>query len=246
MEIRLENLHAVYGAASILNGVSLTIPAGQTATVIGRSGSGKTTLLKMLNGLLRPSEGRVSLDGQPLDYRRIGNVRRRIGHVMQEAGLFPHLTIEANVTLMARIDRWEGTRIRARLRELLRLVNLEDEGLLQRPPRELSGGQRQRAAIARALFLDPPILLMDEPFAHLDPLTGKELIEEFLQIKARMKKTVVLVTHDFGVACRLADRILLLAGGKIEQDAAPADFVSSPRSALAKSFIETIPSLPSR
>lgn len=244
MEICLERLAYRFDSHPVLQGLDLNIRSGETAAIIGKSGSGKTTLLRMINGLLRPEEGQVLLDRAPLDYTRLETVRRKIGYVMQEGGLFPHLPIGENITLLARIDRWSPPRRQARLQELLRLVNLNDSGIAERHPRALSGGQRQRAAIARALFLDPPLLLMDEPFAHLDPLTQKELGGEFLRIKAKLLKTIVLVTHDFGTACRLADRILLLEEGRIVQDSTPLEFVSAPKTSLAQSFIDTIPNLP--
>jgi osmoprotectant transport system ATP-binding protein len=246
MEIRLDKISYRRDTKPILDSIDFYVPDGQAAAIIGKSGVGKTTLLRMINGFLRPQEGSVLLGKKPLDYTKLSETRRKMGYVMQEAGLFPHLTIAENISLMGRLDHWPQEKIFNRIKELLELVNLDESGIAFRYPPALSGGQRQRAAIARALFLDPPLLLMDEPFAHLDPLTHKELVDEFLRIRGKLRKTIVLVTHDFATACRLGDRILLLENARIIQDSTPAEFVSSPKSGLAQAFIATIPTLPHR
>lgn len=242
IEIRFENLSFSYKTTPVLQEITLTLTPGQTVTVVGKSGCGKTTLLKMINGLLVPQTGEVFLDGKPLDYTNVHRLRRQMGYVMQEAALFPHLTVEENLILLARLDQWDRDRIERRVKELLRLVNLT-QGLLSFYPAKLSGGQRQRIAVARALFLDPPILLMDEPFSALDPITRKELQDEFIALKQQVNKTIVMVTHDFAEALRLGDRAILLSDRRIHQDSAPWDFIHHPKSPLVESFTHSFSSL---
>jgi len=244
MEIGLEQVSYAVDDRPILRDIVTAIPRGGTVAVVGPSGCGKTTFLKLINGLVIPTAGTVRLDRQALDYRQIHRTRRAMGYVMQEAGLFPHLTVEANVALVARLERWAPGRIAKRVEALMRLVNLADPALLARYPWSLSGGQRQRVAIARALMLDPPILLMDEPFSALDPIVRRELQEEFLRLKAALHRTIVFITHDFAEAHRLGDRIILLNEGRIEQDATPADFVSRPSTPLAAAFIASARGIP--
>jgi osmoprotectant transport system ATP-binding protein len=242
MEITISNLQFRYKQSDplTLNRMTLEVKSHERIAIIGRSGSGKSTLLRMINGLLRPDSGQVILNDTALDYSKLNEIRRGIGYVMQEGGLFPHLTAKENITLMARVDRWPQTRKDDRLQEVLRLVNLKDGGLLDRRPRQLSGGQRQRVAIARALFLDPPVILLDEPFAHLDTLVRKDLTDEFLSLEEKVRKTVVLVTHDLQVAYRVADRICLISNGTIEQDSTTAEFVKNPKTELAKAFVDAM------
>lgn len=191
-----------------------------------------------------PSSGSIRLDGRPLDHRRIDLVRRSMGYVMQEAGLFPRMTVEENISILARLGGWELRKIRKRIEELMGLVNLKDLSLLERWPRSLSGGQRQRVAIARALMLDPPILLMDEPFSARDPIVRRELQDEFIRIKPLIHRTVVLVTHDFAEAYRLGDKIILINAGTIEQEAPPDEFVRKPASPLAGAFVASARGIP--
>ncbi len=238
MEIRFEGASFAYAGRPVLCDVTATIPEGRTVAVIGASGCGKSTLLKLVNGLLRPTAGAVRVGGSPLDTVAIEPLRRRIGYVMQEAALFPHLTVEDNVALLPRLEGWAPERIAARVGTLMRLVDL-DASLLARSPRALSGGQRKRVALARALMLDPPVLLMDEPFSALDPIVRRELQDEFLRVKAERLRTTIFVTHDFSEAHRLADRIVLLDAGRIVQDATPAQFVASPATPLARAFVES-------
>ena len=198
----------------ILEGLNLEIHRGETLVLLGRSGSGKTTTLKLVNRLLTPSSGEIRVDGRPIREWDVIQLRRRIGYVIQEVGLFPHLSIERNIGLVPRIENWPAARIRDRVQELLRLVGLEPSVAL-RYPRELSGGQRQRVGVARALAADPPILLMDEPFGALDPLTRAELQREFMELQKRLGKTVVFVTHDLREALLLGTRIALMEAGKL-------------------------------
>jgi osmoprotectant transport system ATP-binding protein len=206
----------------------LEVRDGETLVLLGRSGSGKTTALKLINRLLEPSEGEVRVEGRStLAWDPIA-LRRRIGYVIQEVGLFPHFTIARNVGLVPRLEGWPEEKIRARVDELLRMVGLDPGGFAGRLPRELSGGQRQRVGVARALAADPPILLMDEPFGALDPLTRVELQREFRALEQRLAKTVVFVTHDLTEALRLATRIGLVEGGRLAGIYAPEEFLRSP------------------
>jgi osmoprotectant transport system ATP-binding protein len=212
-------------ARIIVSGISLTIPQGETLVLLGRSGSGKTTLLKLINGMLMPSKGRVLVqDRATADWDPI-RLRRGIGYVIQDAGLFPHFTVAENVALVPTLEEWDATRTAARVEEMLKLVGLDPREFSKRRPRELSGGQRQRVGVARALAADPSILLMDEPFGALDPVTRAELQREFSALARRLGKTIVFVTHDLREALLLASRIVLLEAGRIVASAAPQEFL---------------------
>jgi osmoprotectant transport system ATP-binding protein len=210
---------------AIVSNLSLSIPRGETLVLLGRSGSGKTTLLKLINRMLVPSQGHVFVDGRPTTDGDPIRLRRGIGYVIQEAGLFPHFTIAQNVALVPTLEKWDSARIAARVEELLRLVGLDPAEFSARHPRELSGGQRQRVGVARALAADPPILLMDEPFGALDPVTRAELQREFKTLARRLAKTIVFVTHDIREALLLGQRIALLHAGRLVALAPPADFL---------------------
>jgi osmoprotectant transport system ATP-binding protein len=208
----------------LLSDLSLQVRRGQTLVLLGRSGSGKTTTLKLVNRLLSPTGGEVRLNGVvATDLIRL---RRSIGYVIQDVGLFPHYTVERNIALVPTIEGWPKERIGPRVQEMLRIVGLEPQ-LASRYPRELSGGQRQRVGVARALAADPPILLMDEPFGALDPLTRDELQREFLALQQRLRKTVVFVTHDLREALRLGSSIALMEAGKLVTVLPPDDFLRS-------------------
>jgi osmoprotectant transport system ATP-binding protein len=212
-------------ARPIVKNVSLSVPRGETLVLLGRSGSGKTTLLRLINRMLLPSSGQVLVDGQPTSGADPIRLRRGIGYVIQEAGLFPHFTVAQNVALVPRLEKWDSNRIEARVRELLTLVGLDPGEFSGRSPRELSGGQRQRVGVARALAADPPILLMDEPFGALDPVTRSELQREFSSLARRLGKTIVFVTHDLHEAMLLGSRIALLRSGQLVALAPPAEFL---------------------
>src|SRR6516165_7124896 len=199
---------------AVLHDLSLAIQRGETLVLLGRSGSGKTTTLKLINRLLTPSSGEIRVAGRALPQWDVIRLRRMIGYVIQDVGLFPHFTIEKNIGLVPKIENWPPDRIRQRVEELLHLVGLDPQ-LATRYPRELSGGQRQRVGVARALAADPPILLMDEPFGALDPLTRAQLQREFLALQQRLKKTVVFVTHDLREALLLGTRIALMEAGQL-------------------------------
>ena len=203
------------GAKTLVEGLDLTVGRGETLVLLGRSGSGKTTTLKLVNRLLEPTEGDVVVEGRStLEWDPI-RLRRRVGYVIQETGLLPHFTVERNVGLVPRLEGWDVARVDARVEELLRIVGLEVGTFGKRLPRELSGGQRQRVGVARALAADPPVLLMDEPFGALDPLTRAELQREFADLAARLGKSILFVTHDVREAFALATRIALFRDGRV-------------------------------
>jgi osmoprotectant transport system ATP-binding protein len=203
--------------------LTLDVARGETLVLLGRSGSGKTTTLKLLNALVLPTSGEVVVEGRATREWEPHRLRRRIGYVIQDIGLFPHFTVERNVALLPSLERWEPARVRARVAEMLNLVGLEPSLFLHRYPRELSGGQRQRVGIARALAADPDLLLMDEPFGALDPLTRAELQREFKALCRRLGKTIVFVTHDVREALLLGDRLALLGEGRLVFAGAPAE-----------------------
>jgi osmoprotectant transport system ATP-binding protein len=214
------------GETQVLSALNLQVAPGETLVLLGRSGSGKTTTLKLVNRLLSPTGGEVRVRGVPNPEGDVIRLRRGIGYVIQDVGLFPHFTVEQNIGLVPRIEEWPEKRIRARVAELLQLVGLAPE-LASRYPHQLSGGQRQRVGVARALAADPEILLMDEPFGALDPLTRDELQREFLSLQQRLHKTVVFVTHDLREALRLGSRIALMEAGRLVTVLAPQEFLRS-------------------
>ena len=204
-----------YKGQVVLDDLDLSVAAGESVALVGRSGAGKSTLLKLINRLLLPESGTVVVDGR--DTREWDPIvlRRRTGYVLQEIGLFPHLTVEENVALVPRLEGWPDARRRARAHELLELVGLPPAEFAHRWPRELSGGQRQRVGVARALAVDPPIVLMDEPFGALDSVTREELRAEFQRIRRHLRQTVVFVTHDMDEAFALGDRVCVLENGRL-------------------------------
>lgn len=224
------------GGKLVLNGLSFEVPAGETLVLLGRSGSGKTTALKMVNGLLFPSSGEVIVEGKATTQWDLIRLRRGIGYVIQDTGLFPHFTIERNVGLVPALEHWPAERIRSRARELLERVGLDPTEHLTRYPRQLSGGQRQRVGVARALAADPAILLFDEPFGAVDPVTRRELQDQFLDLRREVGKTSIFVTHDIREALRIGSRIGLLHNGRLEALAAPAEFLKAD-TAEARAFL---------
>ncbi len=212
---------------ALLHDLTFTVGRGETLALLGRSGAGKTTALKMINRMLDPSDGQVLVDGKATAGWNAIALRRQIGYVIQDVGLFPHFTIEQNISLVPRLEQWPAERTQARVKELLDLVDLDYGKFAKRRPHELSGGQRQRVGIARALAADPPILLMDEPFGALDPLTRGELQKEFQKLQRRLAKTVVMVTHDVGESLLLASRVALLERGKLTGIYSPPEFLTA-------------------
>jgi osmoprotectant transport system ATP-binding protein len=203
------------GGRTLLDGLSLAVHEGETVALIGRSGSGKTTALKLVNALLLPSAGEVRVAGRATTAWDPIRLRRQTGYVIQEIGLFPHLTVARNVGLVPELERWPAERVAARVDELLDLVGLPPIEYARRYPHELSGGQRQRVGVARALAADPPLVLLDEPFGALDPITRAELQREFRALQGRLRKTAVFVTHDMREAGIVADRIALVDAGRL-------------------------------
>ena len=220
----------------LLSGLNLQVYRGETLVLLGRSGSGKTTTLKLINRLLTPGGGEVRVNGASTTESDIIRLRRSIGYVIQEVGLFPHFTVERNIGLVPRIEGWNGERIQRRVEALLELVGLE-ANLASRYPHQLSGGQRQRVGVARALAADPEILLMDEPFGALDALTRDQLQQEFLSLQQRLNKTVVFVTHDLREALRLGSRIALMDAGRLVTVLPPEQFVRS-SNPLAAAYVQ--------
>ena len=216
-----------FGGRDAVRDLDLDVARGETLVLLGRSGSGKTTTLKLINGLCRPLAGEVLVDGRSTAAWESHRLRRRIGYVIQDAGLFPHFSVARNVGLVPELEGWDVVRRAARTDEMLTLVGLDPATFRHRRPRELSGGQRQRVGIARALAADPPLLLLDEPFAALDPLTRAELQREFAGLRTRLGKTVVFVTHDVREAMLLATRVALFAEGRIVFLGAPEAFRAS-------------------
>ncbi|MGH9742424.1 MAG: ATP-binding cassette domain-containing protein [Candidatus Acidiferrum sp.] len=212
-------------ARPIISEVSLTVSRGETLVLLGRSGSGKTTLLKLINRMLLPTQGHVFVEGHATAESDPIRLRRSIGYVIQEAGLFPHFTVAENVGLVPTLEKWDRSRTAVRVGELLTLVGLDPSEFAGRHPRELSGGQRQRVGVARALAADPPILLMDEPFGALDPVTRAEIQREFSTLARRLSKTIVFVTHDIREALLLGSRIALLQAGRLVALAEPQEFL---------------------
>jgi len=210
----------------LLHDLNLQVQPGETLILLGRSGSGKTTTLKLVNRLLNPSAGEIRVNGALTAVSDVIRLRRGIGYVIQDVGLFPHLKVERNIGLVPRIEGWPSERIRSRIEELLRLVGLDPQ-IASRYPHQLSGGQRQRVGVARALAVDPPILLMDEPFGALDALTRDQLQREFLSLQQRLQKTVVFVTHDLREALRLGSRIALMEAGCLVTVLSPLEFLQS-------------------
>jgi osmoprotectant transport system ATP-binding protein len=237
--LELRGVSCAIAGRAVLRSVSLEAAAGETVVLLGRSGSGKTTLLKTVNGLAAADGGEVRFEGRPAPEWDPIRLRRRMGYVIQDAGLFPHWTVEANVGLVPRLEGWPAERIAPRVEELLAAVGLDFAEFRGRYPRELSGGQRQRVGIARALAADPPLLLLDEPFAALDPIARFDLQRQFLRLRGELGKAALFVTHDVREALMMATRIVLLKDGAVELAATPAEFRRS-ENPEARAFLEGI------
>ncbi|HXB67856.1 MAG TPA: ATP-binding cassette domain-containing protein [Candidatus Acidoferrales bacterium] len=234
--LEIRNLSCRFGNRTILRDVSLTVSEGETVVLLGRSGSGKTTLLKTVNGLVQPCEGAIHFEGKPTTAWDPIRLRRRMGYVIQDAGLFPHWTVEANVGLVPRLENWAPDKIAQRVEFLLDAVGLASAEFRHRYPRQLSGGQKQRVGIARALAADPPLLLFDEPFGALDPITRFELQRHFLELRNTVRKTALFVTHDVREALMLCSRIALLKDGGLDLLLPPQEFLAA-RTPEATAFL---------
>jgi osmoprotectant transport system ATP-binding protein len=222
--LEIRNLSCALAGRPILRDISIDVPEGETVVLLGRSGSGKTTLLKTVNGLVRPTSGEIRFEGKRAAEWDPIRLRRRMGYVIQDAGLFPHWTVEANVGLVPRLEGWSPEKVARRVEFLLEAVGLPPGEFRARYPRQLSGGQRQRVGIARALAADPPLLLLDEPFAALDPISRFELQRQFLELRRTVRKAALFVTHDVREALMMASRIALLKDGALDLLASPEEF----------------------
>ncbi|MCY7826084.1 choline ABC transporter ATP-binding protein OpuBA [Bacillus spizizenii] len=235
--LTLENVSKTYkGGKKAVNNVNLKIAKGEFICFIGPSGCGKTTTMKMINRLIEPSAGKIFIDGENIMEQDPVELRRKIGYVIQQIGLFPHMTIQQNISLVPKLLKWPEQHRKERARELLKLVDMGPD-YLDRYPHELSGGQQQRIGVLRALAAEPPLILMDEPFGALDPITRDSLQEEFKKLQKTLHKTIVFVTHDMDEAIKLADRIVILKAGEIVQVGTPDDILRNPADEFVEEFI---------
>ena len=236
--IRFDRVVKRYGNSVAVDHLSLEIKSGETVILVGPSGCGKTTSLKMINRLIEPTEGTISIDDRDTRTYDVNDLRRSIGYVIQQVGLFPHQTVAENIATVPRLLNWPKQRIQARVEELLDLIGLPAGDYARRLPAELSGGERQRVGVARALGADPNILLMDEPFGAIDPIARERLQNELLRLQSVVRKTIVFVTHDIDEAVKLGDRVALLSkGGKLEQFTTPEELLANPQSQFVTGFL---------
>ena len=236
--ITLENVTKIYqGDVKAVDNVSFTVPEGEVCILVGPSGCGKTTMLKMMNRLIEPTSGRILIDGKDTSQVDTDELRRDIGYAIQDIGLFPHLTVSDNIAVVPSLKKHPKKRTRQRVGELLELVGLDPDEFRDKYPRQLSGGQQQRVGVARALGADPPILLMDEPFGAIDPITRSRLQDEFLKIQEKLRKTIVFVTHDIDEALKMGDCIALLKEGELVQYDTPNELLAHPVNDFVRDFI---------
>lgn len=235
--IRLEQVTKLYGETIAVNELSLEVSEGEVCVLIGPSGCGKTTTLRMINRLIEPSAGRIFINGQDTSSIKAEKLRLSIGYAIQSVGLFPHMTVSDNIAVVPQLIHWEKSRIARRVEELLNLVGLNPSEYARKYPSQLSGGEAQRIGVARALAADPPIMLMDEPFGAVDPLTRERLQAQFVHIQQEVKKTIIMVTHDLDEAIRLADRIAIMASGKLVQYDTPETILSKPVNKFVRDFV---------
>ena len=236
--IEFKNVTKVYeDGTEAIKGITLTIPEGKLVALIGPSGCGKTTTMKMINKLITPSSGSIFINGNDISNQDEVDLRRNIGYVIQRIGLLPHMTIEENISLIPKLKGWKKDQYESRVDELMNLVGLEPHIYRKRYPLELSGGQQQRVGVIRALAAEPPIILMDEPFSALDPISREQLQDELKGIQNTIHKTIIFVTHDIDEALKIADEIAVMKDGKIEQIATPSELLSAPANDFVRSFI---------
>lgn len=239
--IQFKNVKKQFGKDVVIPDLSFTINQGELVTILGSSGSGKTTTLKMVNGLLKPSTGEVLIDGQRISDLDIVNLRRHMGYVVQQIGLFPHMTVAQNIAVVPRMLKWDQPKIDRRVKELLELVQLDPTEYADRYPQQLSGGQQQRIGVARALATNPPYVLFDEPFGALDALTRIELQKEVKRIHESLTdKTFMFVTHDINEALFLGQRVMVMHDGQIEQFATPEEIVAHPATPFVADLLGTV------
>ena len=237
--IRLEHVTKHYGNTAAVDDLSIEIGGGIVCVLIGPSGCGKTTTLRMINRLMEPTSGRIFIDGNDTDKIKPEQLRQSIGYAIQSVGLFPHMTVAANIAVVPELLHWEKGRIASRVEELLAVVGLQPGEYAQKYPGQLSGGEAQRIGVARALAADPPILLMDEPFGAVDPLTREKLQTQFVRVQQELKKTVILVTHDLDEAIRLADQVVIMESGRLVQHDTPEVILSKPANKFVHDFVGT-------
>lgn len=236
--IEFNKIKKVYpDGTEALKNITLTIPDNQLTAIIGPSGCGKTTLMKLINRLEKPTAGEVIVNGENIANANTTDLRRSIGYVIQRIGLFPHMTIEDNIALVPHLKKWDKQKIKLRVTELLHLIGLEPEQYRKKYPLELSGGQQQRIGVARALASEPDIILMDEPFSALDPISREQLQHELKSIQHKLHKTIVFVTHDMDEALKIADNIILMKDGNVIQEATPEELIRNPINDFAREFI---------
>ncbi|MCI0508704.1 osmoprotectant transport system ATP-binding protein [Chromohalobacter marismortui] len=239
--IRLDNLTKVFdtpkGAVTAADHISMEVPSGEICILLGPSGCGKTTTLKMINRIIRPTSGKVFINGEDTTSLDTQDLRRNIGYVIQQIGLFPNMTIEENITVVPKLLGWDKARYRERAREMMHMIALEPDAFLKRYPSELSGGQQQRIGVARALAADPPVMLMDEPFGAIDPINRAVIQDEFLKMQQDLKKTIMFVSHDIDEAIKMGDRIAIFRAGKLVQYSEPDELLAAPKNDFVESFL---------
>lgn len=235
--IKFENITKKFKDTSVIKNLSFEIEEGKLVAFIGASGCGKTTTLKMINRLIKPTTGHIYIDGEDIAAKDVIELRRNMGYVIQQTGLFPHMTIEENIELIPKVQKHDTAKIKARTLELMDMVGLNPKDYLQRYPTELSGGQQQRVGVARAFATDPKIILMDEPFSALDPITRTGLQDELLNLQSKLKKTIVFVTHDMSEAIKIADMICIMDGGNIIQYDTPENILKYPINSFVAEFV---------
>lgn len=239
--IRLDNLTKVFdtpkGAVVAADHINMEVPTGEICILLGPSGCGKTTTLKMINRIVRPTSGKVFIDDEDTSSLDTQTLRRNIGYVIQQIGLFPNMTIEENITIVPKLLGWDKAKYKERARELMRMIALEPDAFLKRYPSELSGGQQQRIGVARALAADPPVMLMDEPFGAIDPINRAVIQDEFLKMQQELKKTIMFVSHDIDEAIKMGDRIAIFRDGHLVQYATPDTLLAAPKDSFVESFL---------
>jgi osmoprotectant transport system ATP-binding protein len=235
--VKLEHIHKSYDETTIIQDLNLEIEKGKFVVLIGPSGCGKTTTLKMINRLIEPSSGSIFIEGENITRVNPVMLRRKIGYVIQQIGLFPNMTIAQNIEVVPRLLKWPAHKRRERTRELLQLVDMDPDEYIDRYPTQLSGGQQQRIGVLRALAVEPPLILMDEPFGALDPITRETLQDELKKLQRRLNKTIIFVTHDMDEALKMADTIVLMKEGQVIQAASPEELLSNPADDFVAEFI---------